>query len=218
MSGTAKYIAAFDLDKTILEVNSSILVVKDSLKKGFLGKRDLLRAVFYSLVYQFDLQDPNKIIAKMMKWLKGLKEAQVEELIHQHTIPELYNRFRPEVLEAIEEHRSNGARLLLLSSAMPYLCEPIASHLKLDDVLCSRLESVNGVFTGKSNRKLVFGKEKAVRMKEYCDAHNFDLDSAWYYGDAFTDRFILNAVGHPVCVKPEYKLRSMARRKGWNII
>ncbi|MFC2090560.1 HAD family hydrolase [Bacteroidota bacterium] len=218
MSVTKNYIAAFDLDKTILDVNSSILVVKASRKVGYMRKRDFFRAIYYSIVYQFDLQDPNKIVAKMMRWLKGLKEVHVEELINQHTIPELHERFRPEIIEAIEEHRSKGAHLLLLSSAVPYLCEPIASHLKMDAVVCSKLESVDGIFTGKPIRKLVFGKEKAVRMKEYCDELKFTLESAWYYGDAFTDRFILKSVGNPVCVKPEIKLRNLAKRKGWKII
>lgn len=218
MTVPANYIAAFDLDKTILDVNSSILVVKASRKMGYMRKRDFLRAIYFSIVYQFDLQDPNKIIAKMMRWLKGLKEAHVEELIHRHTIPELYQRFRPEIIEAIEKHRSNGAHLLLLSSAMPYLCEPIASYLKMDNVVCSRLEAVDGVFTGKPIRKLVFGKEKEVRMKEYCDEMNFNLDNAWYYGDAYTDRFVLKAVGNPVCVKPELKLKYLAKRRGWNIV
>ena len=88
----------------------------------------------------------------------------------------------------------------------------------MDDVVCSTLKIKDGIFTGMPERKLVFGNEKAVRMREYCAEHNQSLDKAWYYGDAYSDRFVLKTVGNPVCVKPEIKLRSMARKRGWQIL
>ena len=55
-------------------------------------------------------------------------------------------------------------------------------------------------------------------MKEYCSEHNHPLETAWYYGDAYSDRFILQSVGNPVCVRPEIKLRSMAKKKKWKTL
>lgn len=154
----------------------------------------------------------------MMQWLKGLKENYVSTLAEKHIVPEMKKMIRPEIVEEMEYHRRNNARLVLLSSALPYLCNPIAEYLGMDDVVCSLLETVNESFTGRSVGRLVFGPEKAVRMKKYCTENNFFMDNAWYYGDAYTDRFILESVGHPVCVKPEMKLRWLAKRKGWKVI
>ena len=88
----------------------------------------------------------------------------------------------------------------------------------MDDVVSSELEISNGEFTGKAVGKLNFGTQKAVTMKQFCDEHGYSLDEAYYYGDAFTDRFVLDTVGNAVCVKPEIKLKRMARRKGWKVI
>ena len=206
------------MDKTILTINSSKLVVTRSRKMGLMSNRDFRQAVYYSILYKFDLRDPNEIVAEMTKWLNGLKESKVIDLINSNIIPIIVDLIRPEMYKIIEEHRKNKGKLVLLSSAIPYLCEPIARHLKMEDVVCSRLETKEGLFTGKPVKKLVFGKEKAVRMKEYCKEHNLPLETAWYYGDAYTDRFILQSVGNPVCVKPEFKLKWFAKKRGWKII
>ena len=183
-----------------------------------MSRRELRQAIYYSIVYKFDLKDANEIVLSMMQWLKGLKEEEVNTLAEDHVVPQLLELVRPVIRDEIAYHHEKNARVVLLSSALPYLCNPVAEHLEMDDVICSSLEVVNGHFTGNSNRNLVFGEEKAVRMKEYCAANNFSLDSAWYYGDAYTDRFVLQSVGNPVVVKPEIKLGWMARRKGWKIL
>lgn len=218
VTGTASYIAAFDLDKTILSVNSSRIVVKKSREMGFMSSRELRQAIYYSIVYKFDLKDANEIVLSMMQWLKGLNEEDVNTLASEKVVPALLKTIRPEILDEIAMHRKNNGRVVLLSSALPYLCKPVANHLQMDDVVCSLLEINNGKFTGKASRKLVFGMEKAVRMKEYCAINGFPLETAWYYGDAYTDRFVMQSVGNPVAVKPELKLLWMAKRRGWKIL
>lgn len=218
MSEDHRYIAAFDLDKTILTINSSRTVVRKSRLAGFMSRGDIRRALYLSLVYQFDLKDPNDIVASMMQWIKGLKQSEISRMISDDVIPEILPLIRPEIRRELEMHREKKARLVLLSSAIPYLCRPVADHLGMDDVICSELEVSNDTFTGHSVGKLVFSREKASRMREYCRENNFLLEQSWYYGDAYTDRHILKIVGNPVAVKPEMKLRLMALRKGWMIL
>ncbi len=218
MSSKEKYIAAFDLDKTILSVNSSRLVVKAARENGYMDNRAFWQAIYFSILYKFDLKDPNKIVISMMQWLKGINEKKIRELISVNVVPGMLERIRPEIRNEVHEHRTKGARVILLSSALPYLCDPVAESLEMDDVVCSSLEVIEGKFTGKARRRLVFGREKAVRMKEYCQQNSFDLSPAWYYGDAFTDRFVMKIVGNPVAVKPEIRLGRLAKRHGWKVI
>lgn len=212
------YVAAFDLDKTIISVNSARLIVQASRRIGLMRKRDYLRAILFSIIYKFDLRDANKIVADMTKWLKGIKEDEIIRLMDKHVIGDVLELIRPEIVKRMEQHRKENARLVMLSSAMPYICGPIAKHMKMDDVVSSNLEVIDGKLTGKSLGKLNFGKQKAVTMKQFCEENNYSLAESYYYGDAFTDRFVLDAVGHAVCVRPEIKLRNMARRKGWEIL
>ena len=212
------YVAAYDLDKTIIAVNSSRFMVTESRKIGLMSTREFLRAIYFSILYKFDLQNHQKIVISMIRWLKGRKEEEVRTMIQEQGIPYLIQNIRPEIIRSMREHREKNARIVMLSSAMPYLCNPIARHLGIDDVVCSRLEIVDGEFTGKPVGNLVFDREKEVRMRAYCEQHGFDLADAWYYGDAFTDRFVLKSVGNPVVVQPEIKLGWMARRNGWRFL
>lgn len=212
------YIAAFDLDKTILDVNSSSMIVKASRKMGLMSTSDFIQAIYYSIQYKLDLKDANKIVSSMTQWLRGLKESDVQHLIDVYGIPKLLSFVRPEILEEIAMHRKKNAKVIILSSALSQICIPIAKHLGMDDVVSSHLEVKDGAFTGKSIDKLVFGPEKEVRMKQYCLEHGLPLETAYYYGDAFTDRFVLGSVGNPVCVKPELKLKNRAKKRGWRII
>jgi len=188
------YVAAFDLDKTIVSVNSSKLIVKAARRAGHMSKKDFLHAILFSIVYKFDLKDANKIVADMTKWLRGLKEIDIIKMLEDHVIQEVLNLIRPEMRKILAQHRKDGARLVLLSSAMPYICKPLANHLEMDDIVSSHLEVLDGIFTGSPLGKLNFGTQKAVTMKQFCEENEYSLEDAYYYGDAFSDHFAMEIV------------------------
>jgi len=212
------YLAAFDLDKTLLSINSSRLVVQEARKQKFMRSSHYNQAIYYSILYKFDLKDPVTIVRNMMQWINGLNEQEFDKLLNQYCIEPIIKSIRPVMHDLIRHHREEGGKVILLSSAMTYICHPVAEAAGMDDVVCSRLEVVDGHFTGNTLGPLVFGPEKRVRMLAYCREHGFVPAEAWYYGDAFTDHHVMEAVGHPVCVQPEIRLRSRARKKGWKIM
>jgi len=213
-----RYIAAFDLDKTILSVNSSKVTVIFSKKAGVMRSRDYLQALFFSLMYKMNISDPNKLVVSMAMWLKGLNENIVKDLVNEAILPELKTYIRQELIRETEFHKKQKGKVILLSSALNYVCQPLAETLEMDDVICSEMEIVNGTFTGRPKGRLVFGQEKINRMKSYCRDHHFSLEEAWYYGDSFSDRYILEGVGNAVCVSPDKKLKKLALNKGWRVI
>ena len=85
-------------------------------------------------------------------------------------------------------------------------------------MICTRLESENGLLTGNTSGKLVYGPEKKVRMLAYCRENDQDPAEAWYYGDSHTDSYVMEAVGNPVAVSPDKKLLKIARRNDWSIL
>ena len=93
----------------------------------------------------------------------------------------------------------------------------VAEHFRLDDIICSDLEVVNGLYTGKSVGAYCFREEKAVRLKDYCEKNNSAPELSWYYGDSIDDLPALDIVGNPVCVNPDKKLLKVARQKGWRV-
>ena len=88
----------------------------------------------------------------------------------------------------------------------------------MDEALCTALGIRDGKFTGTLASPYVFGEQKYLSALSYCQEHGFDMASCYYYGDAYTDRFVMEAVGFPVCVSPDKKLRAYAAQKNWNVV
>ena len=52
-------------------------------------------------------------------------------------------------------------------------------------------------------------------MRELAAAEELDLDASTAYSDSYSDVPFLEAVGHPVAVNPDRRLRRIARLRGW---
>ena len=212
------YVAFYDLDHTILEDNSATHLVNEARKRGIMNGRRYRHAVWLSILYKLRIGNSTKMIIRMLSWLKGLREDDIGKLCVDVFSEHMVHKIRPEILETIREHRSNNGAVVLLSSASEPICKQIWNYLKMDDLICSKLESVDGILTGKTQGKLVYAKEKAYRLATYCNTHGFSQTDAFYYGDSFTDEYVMNAVGHPIAVDPDKKLARIALRNGWPII
>jgi phosphoserine phosphatase len=134
-SSGIKYIAFFDLDGTIIDANSGKELILYAYKKGFITWLDLLRGIYLSLLYRFEIKDTVKIINSMLGWLKGVSEPGLislsEEIFRDHLIKSI----RPEVAEKIMFHKKDGGMVVILSSAIMPVCKVIADHLVMDDVI-----------------------------------------------------------------------------------
>ena len=94
----------------------------------------------------------------------------------------------------------------------------MSRHLQFDALICTHLETLDGAFTGRTHGKLVYGAEKKKRLISFCSEHGCDPEKAWYYGDSHTDRHVMEAVGNPVAVSPDKRLKKIALRQNWPIL
>ncbi len=215
---TFSYIAFYDLDHTILTGNSATHLVEEARKRGVMNPGQYRHAVYLSILYKLGIGDPSRMITRMLSWLRGLPEPMVHRLCDEVFREDLEKTIRPEILEAIQMHRRRNGANVLLSSATSPVCGPISGHLRLDDMICTFLETENGRFTGRTTGRLVYGMEKKVRMLAYCRQYGQDPSKAYYYGDSFTDQYVMEAVGFPVAVSPDRRLLKIALKKNWPVL
>ncbi len=213
-----RYVAFFDLDKTILSINSGAVLVREAHKSGLMSTSDLLHAIYLSWLFKFNLRDTAGIVLEMGKWLKGV-EVDKATIFSEHIVKHyLIDAIRPEIYSEIRFHKQNNAEIVILSSAVMQICKPLGSHIGADDVICTVMEVADRVFTGGPVGKFCFEEEKKIRLMQYCEKNNHNLREAYYYGDSISDLSALEVVGHPVCVQPDRKLSRTAFEKGWRII
>jgi HAD superfamily hydrolase (TIGR01490 family) len=211
------YIAFFDIDDTILKINSTKVLIKIARKKRMMSTLNYLRAVCQVILYRFKLKDPLKIIHKMGNWTAGVHVEDFNKMVEEIHKKIIIASIRPEIIEEIRIHKENKAEVAILSSALSTICQPLADFLGIDHVLCSELETVDGRFTGKPVGKFCFGKEKLVRLIDFCAENNYPIDETYYYGDSIDDLPVLAKVGHPVCVTPDKRLTEIAISRGWMV-
>jgi len=212
------YIAFFDLDHTILSLNSGKALIKQAYEAKMINRTGLVKAAFFSILYKLNIADPVTLLNIVVSWVKGRDEETLQNLVNDVFEKHLKLSVRKEVEEEIEFHRLKGARLVILSSSIPPICKAVAQQLKLDEILCSELEVKNGKFTGQLKGEFCLGEGKVKRMKEYCDKMSMSAVDSYYYGDSIEDYPVLKIIGNPVCVSPDKKLKKIAQKAGWRII
>lgn len=217
MTQRKKDIAFFDIDKTIIKINSGEALIKMAYRKGVMSTLGIVKAVYAGIQYKYSMKDTHKIIQKMGSWLKGLSEDKFTKISNEIFKKDLLPNIRPNIIKEIDHLKKQGTEVVILSSAVSSVCVPLGKHLNMDAVICTELEVEEGKFTGRPVGKFCFRDEKLVRLKEFCQMRNFSLDNAAYYADAIDDLPALEAVGFPVCVTPDKKLNKIAQEKGWII-
>jgi HAD superfamily hydrolase (TIGR01490 family) len=215
---TKRYIAFFDLDQTITRSISGRALAGGAYRKGLLTHWNLVNAIFLSLEFRLKLKDPLKMTNQMVSWIKGIPEKSIvdlcSEVFYEVLLPSVYK----EAISEIEFHKAKDAKVVILSSALTIICQEMAKNLNIDDVICSELEVMNGYMTGLPLGHLCYGEEKAIRLLAYCEKNNNLPSDAWYYSDSISDLPALNAVGNPVCVNPDKKLKKAAIKRGWKVL
>jgi len=212
------YTAFFDLDHTLISTVSGRELAYSAIRKGYLKPADILRNAVTYFLYKINLTDPQTMAEKMIRWTRGIKNDNIDDLCISTTEKRLIPSMYREAINEIEFHRRNNARIVILSASVLQVCNIIAKKTGADDIICTVLESKNGYLTGETSGKLCFGEEKKERLRDYCYKNNINVSESFYYGDSISDLPVFLAAGHPVCINPGRKLKKTAMERGWKIL
>ncbi|MGK0361989.1 MAG: HAD superfamily hydrolase (TIGR01490 family) [Bradymonadia bacterium] len=211
-------IAFFDMDRTLLAVNTGNLWIRAEVRSGHLKRRAALRGLWHIGRYHLGFSAIEPVIEDAIRLLAGTPEAALADRTEAFYHREVAHRVRPGAIAVIADHVRQGHRLALLTTSSNYMARPVADALAVDDILCSRFEvDATGHFTGDPIRPLCFGAGKVVLAQAYADSHGVDLADCWFYSDSASDLPMLERVGHPVAVHPDPRLTRRARQAGWPI-
>lgn len=121
-----------------------------------------------------------------------------------------------QVAECVEQHRTAGHTIVLVTGSLDFIIEPFARALAVDAVVAPSLVESNGRFTGKLNGPPIGDKEKARRITQFAENHGIDLSRSHAYGDSIADLPMLDCVGHAHVVNPDRRLAGVAQGNGWS--
>lgn len=209
--------AFFDLDGTLTTLPSCELrLYRHLLREGAIGPRQWLACVAFFARWLFvfgpDVGRKNKA------FLAGLEVAEIERIADLWVGERLDGILLAEVVREMEQCRSRGLRLVLLTGTPDFLARPIARQLRMDDLIATRCAERGGQFTAAPPLLHPLGREKLALAQGWCDRQGVSLAQCAACGDSWQDRFLLGAVGDPVVVDPSQRLARYASERHWRIV
>jgi HAD superfamily hydrolase (TIGR01490 family) len=210
--------ALFDLDRTLVRVETASLYVRYQREIGEAMLRDSVRVAYWVAQYTLGILDAPKVAEKALSTLRGMTEtamsARSDDWVRRYVERHIADGAR----EAVRAHREAGDLLAIVTGASPYTARPVARILGIPHIVCSELELVDGVFTGRPSFPLCYGEGKLTRARRLAEEHAFRLEEAAFYTDSITDLPLLRAVGEPIIVNPDARLRREATKQNWRIL
>jgi HAD superfamily hydrolase (TIGR01490 family) len=210
-------IAFFDVDKTVLSVNSAALWVRREFRAGNVTVFQATRAALWLGLYRLGIAGLDQGIVAAVRTLRGRREREVIDRTMEFYRQHVAATIQPAAREAIARHRALGDLIFLLTSSTNYLCAPLGDDLQIDGFLANRFEVDDGVFTGAPLWPLCFGAGKVEHARVVTEKLGVSLAECAFYSDSATDLPMLAAVGRPVAVDPDRRLRRVALQRGWPI-
>ena len=224
-------IAFFDFDNTIIHGDAGPLFGRTLYGKRRAERKRMARAVLFvrylpyiaamgvqAGLYKLHARRRSNIVRSAYKGLRGEDAREFYRAMERFADERVAPRIYPEVARRIARHHAAGTTCVIITTGMEPLVEQCVRHLPAPVTVigCHLLER-NGRLTGKVTGPL-FGVDKANILKAYCKALRVDPKDCWAYSDHWSDKHMLEAVGHGVTVNPRGALLKMARAKGWEIL
>ena len=214
-SGVAAF---FDMDYTLVTANTATMYARWLSRRGLTGRGDVAKTLWWTLRYKLGWLDIAAVVEKVVAGMAGLEEQQMIDRCRLCFSSEVIRHVSPQGRSVVENHRALGHRLVLLTGSSPYLSAPLAAHLDLHDVICTRMEVEDGRFTGRVIEPVCYRDGKVHWAERYAEEHGIDLGKSWFYTDSHTDLPMLERVGHPVAVNPDARLAFQATRRRWQVM
>lgn len=208
--------AFFDMDKTVLSIDTGVSWMRFLYRKGELGKLGMARTLWWSALYKVALLDIETLATRMVADLAGDDEAPMLAKCAEWHRDDVAGTVARQARRAISDHRARGHEIVLCTGSTQYASEVVARALGIEHVLCTRLEVAAGKFTGKLAARC-FGSHKVTLAEAWAGARGIDLATSYFYSDSYNDLPLLARVGTAIAVNPDARLYRHARRTGWRV-
>ena len=215
-------LALFDLDHTLLTGDSDVLWCEFLMKDGALDRAGFEpRNDAMARHYGEGSISAQEFCDFYVSTLAGRTLAEWRPWCERFLSELVAPRIPASAHALVESHRARGDRLVLTTATNRVLTELTAKHLRIDDLLATDVEVTDGVCTGRTRGVLNMREGKVARLHAWLNGQGLAADAlaeATFYSDSINDLPLLSAVGEPVAVDPDPRLRAHAAEHAWRRI
>lgn len=210
--------ALFDFDGTIIDGYSASAIYEHRFRARQLGLSEAVRALKAARGGPMTEQKFETFLTAAISGWTGRPQSYLDTL-GEHVYREgIAKRLFHEAWRVVKAHQRAGHTVVIASSATRMQISGMARELGITHILCTELEVVDGVVTGKLAGRTLWGDGKEAAIRNFTRRHRLPLANAYGYANGDEDIPFLGAVGHPYAVNPQPALARAAALHGWPVL
>ena len=221
MNTSVRRAAFFDLDKTLIPGSSLFLLARGLYHRDIFRVRDFLRFAWGQMLFRLRGEVERGMEMSRSSTLEFVVGRNQEELIawgkeiaKEQILPRVYE----DIVHVINQHRKNDELTFLVTAAPIELANTVAEALSMTGAVGTVSEvDHDGNYTGRLVGGVTHGPAKAKAAARIAERHGIELSNCSAYSDSVNDLPLLESVGHPRAVNPDWELRRKALSRGWPI-
>lgn len=148
---------------------------------------------------------------------KGTTQKSLDPFLDQFLRQNYETMFYGPAKNRLDEAKSQGHHIIVLSSAPHFLAEPIAKRLGAHECKATVYEKNDEGFFDHISL-IMNGQQKASYVMELAKQFGFNKSNIHVYSDSHLDLPMLKLAGNAVGVKPNKRLREQCLQHGWEIL
>lgn len=210
-------LAIFDVDHTITRHSTGRRLIQCGRRHGLFTAGALLSLPYHYLRYRAGVINLEKAAAALLH-LEGRSRDELEALALQCYRARIQGDILRPAVRLLEEHRRAGDVIVLATSSLGLIVRPLADELAVDHLIATEIEYDGRLATGRLASPPCLGPRKLELARELSAELGTSLDHAAFYSDSHLDLPLMEAVGRPVAVNPDRRLRRIAGERGWQVV
>ncbi|MDR6515663.1 HAD superfamily hydrolase (TIGR01490 family) [Chryseobacterium camelliae] len=182
-----KKLYCFDFDGTITYKDTMFMYLRFYDPARF--RMQFLRHVPLFILLKLKLAETEKVKKSFIgSILKGQTQEKIEKKAQQFFEQHYPKIVRENALDFIQNMDRESTKSLLVTASLDIWAKPFAEALQMQ-LVATKAEFRNGIFTGNFIGKNCNGKEKLVRIQE--EIHDSKFDKIIAFGDTSGDKYML---------------------------
>jgi HAD superfamily hydrolase (TIGR01490 family) len=223
MTATARNLCLFDLDDTLLPLDSDHAWGEFVIRLGWVDEAEFKRRndAFFAQ-YKAGQLDVHAYIAFATEPLRSRTPAEIDAAQTRFMAEVIAPALRPAALALVRSHRQRGDLIALVTATNEFITAPIARAFGIADLIAVQLvRGPQGTITGCIDGTPSYREGKVTRIGEWLAT----LGLAWQdfarisvYSDSVNDLPMLERATDAVATNPSPALEAIARERGWRVL
>ena len=210
--------AFFDFDGTLIQGYSANALITHRARNFELGPDEFVRTMRAALGGPLDEPAFKDLMLQGIRGWVGRTDDELMELGEELFANEIAGALFHGTWRLVRAHQNKGHTVVIATSATRMQVQPMASELGIDHVLCTELETEDGVLTGHIAGRPPWGEGKQAAVTEFAKRERIPLKNCHAYANGNEDVPFLEAVGFPHPVNPGSALARHAGERGWPVV